>query len=181
MSYLHTDGADVFGTLRQFHSLPCCSCTYTAVKPALKLIELERVSLIAFWVYLLEVFIDPVGVCWRATLPAADCCCTVEWKQSRWWNRGQIGWWVKNTRIVFLKRQKNKSIDSFPFAFFQIYYLRVITHSYITSVFAQTFVLRHISLQSFPLQYSALLFNDSLLQSHFQCAICAHCICLNNF
>lgn len=51
--------------------LPPC-CTRSAVKSALNLMVLKGFVLIAFWVYLLGVCVDPVAVCWRAALPAAQ-------------------------------------------------------------------------------------------------------------
>lgn len=62
-------------------------------------------------------------------------------------------------------------------------FLRVVTHIYTTSVFAQTYLLWCFSLQAFPLQYSALLFNGILFHDitafQSQASICAFCICLN--
>lgn len=56
-------------------------------------------------------------------------------------------------------------------------FLRVVTYSYTTSLFAQTFILWHFSLQAFPLQYSALLFNGILFHGITAARTSDHNLC----
>lgn len=51
------------------HWVLCHCCTHTAVKPSMNLMGLKGLVLISFWLHLLGVCIDPVGVYWIVALP----------------------------------------------------------------------------------------------------------------
>lgn len=51
------------------HWVFCHCCTHTAVKPSMNLMGLKGLVLISFWLHLLGVCIDPVGVYWIVALP----------------------------------------------------------------------------------------------------------------
>lgn len=101
-------------------------CNVTAVKSALNLTVLKGIVLIAFWVYLLGVCIDPVGVYCRAALPAARCYCTKKWKQSWWWKLWKKGWGWREQDLSFEKRIGSKKKDFC--VFYLIYYLLGFLH-----------------------------------------------------
>lgn len=100
-------------------------CNVTAVKSALNLVALKGIVLIAFWVYLLGVCIDPVDVCWSAALPAAE-----QWKNNLDGGNYENNAEVENSKTyIVLKGIESKKKKFFWLCvFYLIYYLLELLH-----------------------------------------------------
>lgn len=111
-------------------------------------------------------------------LESSTPCCTVKWKQSRWWNCENKPK-VEKSKNYPLKRRVCMCRERvwLLYILLDLYFLRGVTYSYTTSVFAQTFILWHFSPQAFPLQYSALLFNGILFHGITAACTSDHNLC----
>lgn len=128
--------ADVLEMLQRFHSLLCHFCTDTA---ALNLMVLKGFVLIGFWVYLLGVYIDPACVCvLESSTPCSQVLLYSEMKTIMMVRTMKIRERVKRIRIVFPKeKRKYRESVLYLYILLDLLFLRVVTHSYTTSVFAQ--------------------------------------------